>query len=372
MTAAKNWSESAGVGSCLAVVRTPLQLINASEYIYESRLTSTSLLIIRNAHRWRRSDFTSAPSIALWKEVTEFAWSMNPFNRGGVNSWMKVLGDVLDDIRFKRFLDATKLGWHDHDVLVIGNSKDLWTRHLANQMAGHTRVVECEDGAVSLNSNWTPSKSWQLRRTLGGFDAKDPALDEIYTSYEGVACLGAEVMKNEYRYLGSLFDQDRACITDAVWFVGQPLPGLSIMTWDRYRAVVAAIRGNYEGQGRFFYFPHPSENREDARRLCASLGIEMIEPDFTLETAILRAHSVPGRIASLYSSAISTVLKIFRGRIQVDVYRPEFSLFSGKMPHETYTEVYGWLERNICSPNTFFEISGESPSVQQPDRLSVT
>jgi len=356
-------SQSNGGKRCLAVVRTPLQLINASEYIFEHGIEGATLVVIRNSRKWGFSVFQAVPSMALWGEVIEFHWADNIFNKNGSYPALRILGDLYDDARFRRFFGKARRDWSDLDVLIIGNTNDLWLRHLANSLNDRRALVECEDGAATLNSNWAPTKSWSLRKVLLGFDAKDPCLDEVYTSYDGISLAGVEVKKNRYGYIRSLFDQGELKVSEDVWFVGQPLTELALMSRDAYLASVRAVKNNYAGKGCFIYCPHPSESESNVRFLCSSLGVERLNAKSIIEVSILASDNVPARVASFYSSAISTVIGIFSGKVCVDVYRPDKELFEDKMRADTYDEVYGAFRKIIDGENNLYGISKDSYSI---------
>jgi hypothetical protein len=188
-------------------------------------------------------------------------------------------------------------------------------------------------------------------------------LSEIYTSYDGIESSGAIVKKNNYGYIASLFEEGKVQAGEDVWFIGQPLVELALMSRNAYMGAVSAVKDSYVGVGQFLYCPHPSERSDNVDYLCKVLGVDRVYQKSILEISILNADKSPARIASFYSSAISTVLGIFNGRIGVDVYRPDVALFTEKMVANTYESVFGWFEKAVKEPNRFYRISSNNYSI---------
>src|SRR5690554_6284621 len=109
----------------IAVVKTPLQLINASEYIYKHGLEGSLLIIMRNRQKWGRGFFDNVPSTKLWKKIVFFDFNSGLFVRLGRVKKLKNLDLMVDDLRFKLFIKTQFSNHLSCQTLLVGNPRDL-------------------------------------------------------------------------------------------------------------------------------------------------------------------------------------------------------------------------------------------------------
>ena len=343
---------------CIAVVKTPLQLINASEYIHKHNIKGYLLIVMRNRQKWGREFFDNVPSIKLWENVVFFDFNSGLFLRLGRFKKLKHLDLMLDDLRFKRFLKSQLSNASSCRTLVVGNPRDLWVGHLANTIEAE-EIVDCEDGMTTLVQNYNRSIIWKFRENLFGFKSRNAPIDKIFTSYEEFTLDGKEIIVNKYDFVRSLIKGRQSERSEIVWFIGQPLVELDLLSFDLYLKVVSEIKGRCEGN-EFFYYPHPGENSEKVKALSSKLGVDVITPDSVLEVAVMKSQKTPQRMAFLYSSAFSTFQTIYGEDIRLDVYKPDYKYFKSKMKAQAYEDVYGWLEGFIKPPHRFIPLSNLS------------
>lgn len=341
--------------NCVAVVKTPLQLINASEYIYKHGLEGSLLIIMRNRQKWGRAFFEKVPSTELWKKVVFFDFNSGVFIKLGRAKKFKNLDLMVDDLRFRFFLKAQLSNYLSCQTLLVGNPRDLWAGHLANTIKAE-EIIDCEDGAASLVQSRNRSGIWKFREKVFGFNSRNAPIDRLFTSYDEIALSDLKITINQYDFVRSLIKEKQVTSSEVVWFIGQPLVELGLLTFDRYFKVISEIKARYTGE-KFFYYSHPGENPKKVKLLCSNLAVDIITPDSVLEISVLKAQEAPQRMAFLYSSAIATSQKIYGDGIRLDVYKPDYRYFNSKMRVGAYEDIYGWLEGFVKPPHRFIPLS---------------
>jgi len=340
---------------CAAVVKTPLQLINASEYIFKHGLEGSLLIIMRNSQKWGREFFDSVPSTKLWKKVVYFDFNSGLFVKLGRVKKLKNLDLMVDDLRFKFFI-KTQLSNHlSCQTLLVGNPRDLWVGHLAKTIRAE-EIIDCEDGAASLVQSRNRSGIWKFRERAFGFNSRNASVDRLFTSYDEMALSDQKITINQYYFVRSLIKEKQLTSSEVVWFIGQPLVELDLLTFDLYYKIISEIKAHYAGK-KLFYFPHPGENSKKVKVLCSKLEMGVMVPDSVLEVSVLKAQETPQGMAFLYSSAIATSQRIYGDNIRLDVYKPDYRYFSSKMKVDVYEDVYGWLKGFIKPPHRFIPLS---------------
>lgn len=327
----------------LAVVITPLQLINATEYLSGCGAVSSKLIVLNNSARWSKGFLEKRYILDKWSEVILFNQKGSQFTKPKSRVLKKTL-EFIEDFRFKRFWIRILNEVERCDFFIIGNSRDQWMRHAANSLE-YKYLIECDDGVRVLIEDFSPGILWSIKRKIFRFNCRAPEIDILFTAFRVEEYNKARIVTNDYDHIRGLLKQIEEKKSNEVWFIGQPLVEIGLMNIEKYTLLISSILNGYSREIKFRYASHPVEDLKKVERLCELLSMNKHVSSGSLEVDMLSEAQTPRGLILLYSSAGVTIKKIFGENVNVTAYQPNLDLFTKKMNGKTYNDVYSGLKK---------------------------
>lgn len=340
----------------LVVVGTPLQYMNAVEYLHKSKIESAHLVVFFDKQR-PKYIFENLPGKDFWQSKLYISktnkidnrWSLIPTQ---IARMVKFLGDLITDFYLVKQINKLLTLFPLINILVLGNPNDMWQRHLANKL-GALKVVDCEDGAASMIDEFKPGISQKIRSALLFLRSNKIEGMNVFSAYSSTT---KQVIANDYSFLReTMLSKEHVCNSSTVWFLGQPLYTLRILTLDEYILVLSSIFKFAYKKNDIVYCPHPVEDSDSVTKISQKLGVRLSSELAPIEIRIINAQENPARIGLFYSSAFQTVSTIFGNIIPVDVFYPvRISSQSGVEHVDRVNLVYGKMKERVVYPNRFY------------------
>ena len=157
-----------------------------------------------------------------------------------------------------------------------------------------------------------PSIKSKLVATLtGALQLNDCHKISIFTGLDVKSAKDDLVVRNEYTHLRQKMSGDSQCVSDEVYFYGQPLVECAYVPLQLYCDWIEAIVEVY-GVEQFKYVPHPIETEENINFLVAQLGLEVLPFDLPPELYFTQdSVKRPKCLASFVSSMLFNCAQIY-------------------------------------------------------------
>jgi hypothetical protein len=211
------------------------------------------------------------------------------------------------------------------DRLIVGHFGFSLGRHLANTFHP-AEVVVLDDGTASHRNFETrfdyvqsaggkPAAAWKswplmrgLKRTL--FRADSRPFDSVthFTIYRHRIHSCDRRIENSYAHWRS--QRNSRIDPDVAYFLGGCLVELGIVTEETYLAMIVHAASRL-AQSRVIYIPHRRERSDRLGTIATRTGWTVEALDVPVELHLLRSPTIPGTIASLYSTALDSCKLLF-------------------------------------------------------------
>ncbi|MDD5718591.1 MAG: hypothetical protein PHQ53_02760 [Candidatus Krumholzibacteria bacterium] len=342
----------------LAMIRTPLQLLNAMEARRHFDLQRTALMIVEYSGHGIPPFDLSQVDPADWTRVEIV--DLNPVPRPQPHTWLdhprfahseKV--NVLRQHYRRRVFDQALRPWRGVPNLLLGNYLQGWFRHAA-QRCPRARCILLDDGTDTLRiagerarrdsqpprvSLWRRPKAWWYQR-YANWDMRQRRKITFFSSFDLELPPGDQLVPNRYDHARRQIEalpQDRRCL-----FLGQPLVEDGYLTPEEFSRLIAGVKLSLDGL-ELFYVPHRREHLAELTPLLQQHGIARLDLDKAFEFHLLAAAAIPAVVASFFSSALDNCRLICGDRVRVIAFRlPAASLL---VAHDYVNSVYDYFVR---------------------------
>lgn len=295
----------------IAVVATPLQLLNVREYLAHAGAAPSTCevwaLVGAQAGRSGVSQMAATAQAIGWEPARQISIPIDHRAR----RWVIDLGTAR---RLAASLD-------EDTVLIVGNTTARAMRIAANAHAG--RCVVVDDGAATAvhaahrARAWQAAPSWQVpgfRRAIVGERLRMVTRPVEWFSMFPIEHLPFDRL--DRNHLPVLRDQMRSRPRTARrrygnLFLGQPLVEDGVLGEERYRSALA--RAIEARAGTWLYVPHRRERAVAVRERVDALGLATADLGLPVELAVLAGDVEVDAIVSVASSALATCGLLFAG-----------------------------------------------------------
>lgn len=340
----------------LAMIRTPLQLLNAVEARRHFGLQRAALMVIEYGGHGLPPFDLSLVDGADWLAVQVI--DLNPVPRPFPHTWLdhpRLHGSekvhVLRQQHRRQLLDNALRPWRKVPNLLLGNYMQGWFRHAA-QRCSRARCILLDDGTDTLRiaadrqrpdpaqdpvSVWRRPKVWWYRRHAT-WNVRQRERVTFFTSYQLDLPPGDELVVNDFRHTRERMrevPQDRRCL-----FLGQPLVEDGYLAPAEFARLLAGVKTSLAAV-ELFYVPHRRERLAELSALLDRLGIAQLALDKAFEYHLLDSPSLPAIVASFFSSALDNCRLIWGDRLRIMAFRlPAASL---RVAHDYVAGVYDYF-----------------------------
>lgn len=360
-----------GDHDALALVRTPLQLLNAVEARRHFGFARTALMIVEYGGVGLPPFDRSCIDPADWTGVQVV--DLNPVPRPWPYRWLdhprlaaSEKANVLRQCHRRRVFERALRPWRGVPHVLLGNYLQGWFRHAAWRCA-RAECILLDDGTDTLRiaalrprgekpapplSIRRRPKAWWYRRYAAWEDRQREQVT-FFSSFELDLPPQDRHVANTYRHSRRRLQsagRDRRCL-----FLGQPLVEDGYLAAADHADLLAAVKASLAGHD-LFYVPHRREDPALVAPLLRRLQIAELRLDRAFEYWLLSAPTVPAAVASFFSSALDTCRLIAGDALRILAFRlPADRLL---VAHDYVAQVYGY----------FADIAGESIEIVEPGR----
>ncbi len=324
----------------LVVVKTPLQILNAVEARHHFGFERPALAIL-TSRKFPWELLLPLVTPAEWASVARFELDPRrqplalPLLSADANEELAEVRWVAQQWRLRRRYDAFFRAWRGVPNLVIGNYHQAHFRHLANRFHD-ARCILVDDGTDTFRiararrdfvagalappprpDRWRAWKQHWLTTEVAWHQTPRESL-VFFSTYDLDLPPADTLVRNRYPRAGR---QAATSPTDhRVLFLGQPLAEDGYLGRDEFRSLLGDVRRSHAGQP-LVYVPHPREDRRALADVLADCGIAMQEIDKPFEFYLLDSPTLPGTVASFFSSALDNCRLIWGDRMRLLAYR---------------------------------------------------
>ncbi|PLY08287.1 MAG: hypothetical protein C0624_02930 [Desulfuromonas sp.] len=316
----------------VALVKSPLQFLNALEACHHFGLSPQECLLVLMADR------KSLPQLQALLTLSPPWGGVVPLVSSGLNPGI----EPYDVGRFKRhplwgndIFGIVKLAnlasrLVSLEVVLIGDLENALMRHFA-QRARADKVVVMDDGVATLRyAAWRVDGARagrpRLSKRVGSalkhwvFGLRDtyPSQLTFFSVYDVTLPEQDCLEKNDYGYLRKSIQE--VPVDDVIYVLGGPLVEAEILTESEYLWHLEAMARELDGQ-RVVYVAHRRESPERVSQLGKHLGWQTCLFDYPIEFQLAVVGPRPRILVSLLSSALENCSRLFGEQLPIRSYR---------------------------------------------------
>ncbi|MEZ4386112.1 MAG: hypothetical protein R3D98_00760 [Candidatus Krumholzibacteriia bacterium] len=328
-----------GAHDALAVVKTPLQLLNAIEARHEFGFANPVLYVLTSYYNSREE------LLALVDERDWAAVRCMDYGHIGKTAGLPVLdaGWVIRSERAMRLrqwllrdrFDAVFAPWRGVSNLVLGNYLQSQFKHLA-WLCRPGRCIVVDDGTDTLRvaaarrnlhrhgptdvetpARWHQPRRWWSQNRVDWNRSEAPAIT-VFSTYDVDLPPTDRLVTNAYRHVRA---RARAAARgERCYFLGQPLVEDGYLDVPTFRELLGQVQRSFAPR-EVVYLPHPREDRARLGPDLAAVGLTALEIGKPLEFHLLEAAELPAVIASFFCSALDSCRLIWDRRMRLVALR---------------------------------------------------
>jgi hypothetical protein len=314
----------------LAIISSPLQLLNFKEYIILNDINDYDIIIISYIKREENQILNTAKNLEL------------------------NVSKIINGNRFLQYFKLSKLCSSNinYKRLVIGNffsDPHLFCYHKLNI----DNLTILDDGmSTSLIKDYYKKdiriiKSGLLKRLLllhyFKVELSYPLEFELFTFMKSK--INNQLIKhsfNNFAYLKSQIKNFK--IDDQAYFIGQPFVELNIMSKDLYIRYLTKIRNKHQS---IVYIPSRKENDQNLEYIQKKLNFKIHRTGSNIEVFFIVNQKIPKYILGFTSSALITLKNIFYSPdINMDIKSFKVNFDGNRFSHDIFSNYYNRIKES--------------------------
>ncbi|HFU75314.1 MAG TPA: hypothetical protein ENK91_09050 [Bacteroidetes bacterium] len=276
----------------LFIVSSPLQVMNAIEAVEHFKTQNNILLILSTENTNQLTQMNQLLTFIDWFRV-EY---ISPLTYKGINRFFfpRLISHQLKDIKNYKI-----------DKLFVGDYRSEHLNHIVNYFQ-HKDVYLLDDGLNQLSYHkyiLTPSYKLRIRRFI--YKAFFYKLSKVkYTMFTMFTIKNEKVINNNHSFFKKYINTK--IIEDKVYFIGQPLVDLKIMSEENFKKELLKVILFYSKK-RFIYILHRKEDGERIKKISNEFNFEYKKFNNVIEIEMLNSKKIPSDFATFFSTAIITL-----------------------------------------------------------------
>ena len=275
------------------IVAGPLHVMNAIEAISYFNTKNNILLILYTANSDQLNQMEKLLGFAKWHSV----------------KYIPLPEKKLDKIFFvqKVYMSLKGIEKKSLEKVFVGEYRSDHVNHIVNFFQSK-EVYLLDDGLAQLSYHEeiaTQSLKVRVRRLI--YMALLYKLKRInYTFFSMFEIENEKCIKNNYLFFKQYIEKKET--EDIVYFIGQPLVELNIISELDYREMIAKVMEFYVTK-RFVYIMHRREKEKNIEKLSEALNFKYLKLSNLIELEMINAKVVPSDFSTFFSTAIVTLPK---------------------------------------------------------------
>jgi len=322
----------------LSFVESPLQAINAIEYLNANHIKSTQCTFV----------VFSNPSVSS-SNLQQIKYVLNLFNYSNCVT-LDLDGGLKDLIKSRNKVIALKKSLSKHAVktCILGEYRSLAARAIISQLKPLTTVV-VDDGNATLRINRVcpvttlADKAKRLLAKLFGFSIAPPSNITFFSVYDINEKLAYDdsLLKNSYYFLKN--KMAKYSDSQKIFIIGSPLEAAGVVEQDlnlTLTLIKQAIVDNLTSKAQLVYISHRRESTTKKAAI-SNFGVKVLSLPYPFELYALINQVNTVKICGFYSSLFTNLLtlnnniKITSYQITPQIIKPEYLDFVNNV-YENY------------------------------------
>jgi hypothetical protein len=299
--------------SNIFIVVAPLHIMNAIEAVEHFKTTNNILIVLHTGNE---------------RQLAQMKKMVNFYDWDSVQFLLLPLKTVDKIVYAKKIYSSFKsINRSNIDNIFVGEYRSDHVNHIVNSLKSRD-VYLLDDGLAQLNYHKEIENSSfkvNMRRVL--YRVLFYKLKPInYTFFTMFTIENEKTIKNNYTFFKKYIEKKE--VENGVYFIGQPLVELGVMSQENHKIELSKIINFYKGK-HFTYILHRREALENIKKLSLELGFKYKEFDNLIELEMINAQIVPSNFATFYSTAIVTLPSFISGA-DYKVFQPHDSIIDKK------------------------------------------
>lgn len=281
----------------LAIISSPLQLLNFKEYILKYNIKDYKLIVLSFVKKEQKQLLEAIKLLKIDKFI------------------------LLTKFRFLQYYYLSLFSNLTYNRIIIGNIFSDPHLYLFNRSKIKELTVLDDGINTSLISEYFKTNERLLKKTffkqiifkLLRINVSYPKKFELFTFIEkDLKIPNIKVTENNFSYLDSKikgFNQDKNN-----YFIGQPFVELNITSKQNYYKYISRISKQYDN---LIYIPSRKESNAKINEINKKLDIEILYSDINIELFFIKNKLIPKRVLGFTSSALITLNKMFNSKYKL-------------------------------------------------------
>jgi len=240
---------------------------------------------------------------------------------------------VTINVQNRNFLDYLKsfllilsgyIHQYKYKYIFIGNLDSKILKQVV-KLVKQEKIILLDDGIKSIIFQKSFTKKYNFN---------------LFTMLTDLKAIGAQ--KVDYNNFNQIKKMSTSIeYSNDVLFIGSKLSEIGIVTEEYYLKYIKRI-AHYYSDSNILYITHRGESKEKLIKIKSINNIEIVSLDYPLELYPLYNHTLPLNIASFYSAALISLLKLYP---KTDV--KSFFIKNPLCYKREVTEAYNYIEKYI-------------------------
>jgi len=273
------------------IVAGPLHIMNSIEAIDYFKTQNNILLILYTDNQKQLNQMEKILSFIDWYSIKYI-----PLPQTAIDKifFAKKISTLLNDINKDSI-----------DKIFVGEYRSDHVNHIVNFFQNRD-IYLLDDGLAQTDYHQgVSSQSFRVKIRRFIYKILFYKLNPIeYTFFTMFDIENEKVVKNSYNFFKRYIENKT--IKESVYFIGQPLVEMEILTKDIYKNELSKVI-NFYGTKEFKYILHRREKEENIKKLSDELNFQYIEFENLIEVEMLNSKVVPSDFATFFSTAIVTL-----------------------------------------------------------------
>ena len=275
------------------IISSPLQLLNSIEAHNYFKTKNNILIIIDTNEKNNEIQISNLIPFIQWKEIIYIKLPQHNKKRALF---------YLDVKKALQYIKKDSIG-----KLFIGEYRSAHVTHIANYL-NVKQIYLVDDGTAVLFYDKYIQKSFKHKIRVFIYKIFFYNLKNIeFTFYTSFNLEKKNCIKNEYLYTKSILNNKE--YEDSVFFIGQPLVELGMISQENYKIEITKILKYYESK-EFIYILHRRQKEKFIKELSEELGFTYKRFEQLIEIEMVLSKKLPLEFSTIYSTAILLLPKI--------------------------------------------------------------
>lgn len=300
------------------IVASPLQLLNCIEAANYFKTKNNILIFLINSDISNEKQMKKLLNISKWNKIL----------------YIVLPQTNLDRIFFPYKIQKKLLKYKQSFIekLFVGEFRSEHIIHIANYLNAQKAYL-VDDGLAMLSYNeiiTQKSNREKIRKII--YSCFGYKLEIIDFTFFTIFDLNKDnIVKNNFSYIKQSINTKK--IESTVYFIGQPLVELSMISKANFKNKLKKIINYYESKS-FIFILHRRQNEQLIKELSIELDFSYKRFDHLIELEMLNSAVIPSDFATFYSTAIMTLPKILSDcaykafKIKPDKFNKNFTDYS--------------------------------------------